>query len=228
MKYATLILIVLFATASARASDRAAGDLGGARYFHVTLTYPAGGEVFTSGTVMRIEWQEIQAHNMTNWDLFYSTDGGAVFHAIKYDLPKEARSYQWIVPEKMTSQARVRVIQDNDIVDYVSDSPDFTIQATATGTERAAEMPVEPVLLPAFPNPFSSSTTIGFNLATSGHVRLEVFDVAGRSVAVLTDGAYATGTYRLRWDGRRLGPGLYFYRLTAGNRVSTLAMTRAH
>jgi hypothetical protein len=79
------------------------------------------------------------------------------------------------------------------------------------------------------PNPFSSSTTIRFSLATQGRVTLEVFDVTGRSVSTLVDGVEHAGPHSVAWSGqdragRDLPAGVYFYRLTRGNRQITHKM----
>ncbi|MFH1313956.1 MAG: T9SS type A sorting domain-containing protein [Candidatus Eisenbacteria bacterium] len=79
------------------------------------------------------------------------------------------------------------------------------------------------------PNPFSSSTNIRFNLATQGHVTLEIFDVTGRSVSTLVDAVEHAGTHSATWSGqdragRDLPAGVYFYRLTKGNRQITHKM----
>ncbi len=72
------------------------------------------------------------------------------------------------------------------------------------------------------PNPSPGGVVIPFGLPErSGAVRLEVFDLAGRRVARLLDGALGAGIYRIRWDGRddagrRLGSGVVFARLSAG------------
>ena len=55
-------------------------------------------------------------------------------------------------------------------------------------------------------------------------VRLEVFDILGRSVAVLVNGEQAIGTYTVRFDAARLASGLYLYRLTAGAKVQVKKM----
>jgi hypothetical protein len=70
------------------------------------------------------------------------------------------------------------------------------------------------------PSPFSAGTTIGFAMAVSGNVRLEVFDVTGRSVRTLLDGIEGAGTHQIVWDGRdsagrRAGSGVYFIKLVA-------------
>ncbi|MYI61172.1 MAG: T9SS type A sorting domain-containing protein, partial [Gemmatimonadetes bacterium] len=69
-----------------------------------------------------------------------------------------------------------------------------------------------------FPNPFNSTTAIGFALPRAGAIRLAVFNALGQQVAVLVEGTYPAGSYTLRWDGvndggRALAVGLYFYRL---------------
>ena len=69
------------------------------------------------------------------------------------------------------------------------------------------------------PNPFSSSTTIRYSLATRGHVTLEVFDVTGRSISTLVDGMEQAGVHSATWSGRdraghELPAGVYFYRLS--------------
>ena len=52
---------------------------------------------------------------------------------------------------------------------------------------------------------------IEFTLETSSHVRIEVFDVSGRSVVTLADGVVAAGPHRYRWDSRGAPSGIYFY-----------------
>ncbi|MDD5088625.1 MAG: S8 family serine peptidase [bacterium] len=67
-----------------------------------------------------------------------------------------------------------------------------------------------------FPNPFNPTTLIEYGLAHAAEVSLTVYDVLGRTVAVLQDGSQAAGIYRVAFDARRLGSGVYFYRIKAG------------
>ncbi len=96
---------------------------------HVELDNPLGGETFTVGQTVTIEWHIAIPHNTLNWDVLFSSDGGATWASIQMDLPVGSLSYSWVVPNIITSQARVSVIQDNSGQDYQDESMNFTIQA---------------------------------------------------------------------------------------------------
>jgi Secretion system C-terminal sorting domain len=66
-----------------------------------------------------------------------------------------------------------------------------------------------------YPNPFNPSTNIGFQIADYGLVRLVVYDLLGREVAVLVNEVKSPGSYSVRFDASGLASGLYFYRLHA-------------
>jgi flagellar hook assembly protein FlgD len=86
----------------------------------------------------------------------------------------------------------------------------------------------------ASPNPFSTSTIIGYSVPGSGDVRLEVYDMSGRLVKRLEDSeSPEAGEYSIEWDGRdasgSLVPdGVYLYRLTTsdGSLVRSLVLLR--
>jgi hypothetical protein len=81
-------------------------------------------------------------------------------------------------------------------------------------------LPTTTLLRAPKPNPLVDGSTLGFDLAQPGAVRLEAFDAAGRRVATIVDAELEPGRYTPRWNGRgdggeALGAGLYFVRLTA-------------
>lgn len=75
-----------------------------------------------------------------------------------------------------------------------------------------------------YPNPFNSSTAIRYHLPEAGDVRLEVFDMEGRSVAILVDERQAPGSYQAIFNAENLFGGMYIYRLNAAGRVLTRKM----
>jgi hypothetical protein len=88
-----------------------------------------------------------------------------------------------------------------------------------TGVQRSDEpLPNRTMLMEAYPNPFNPTTRIGYRVSGLGsRVKLAVYDMLGREVAVLVDGNVEPGTYEVAFDGTRLASGLYLCRMTAGN-----------
>jgi flagellar hook assembly protein FlgD len=73
------------------------------------------------------------------------------------------------------------------------------------------------------PSPFRSTVWIRLGLPGREEVRVEVFDVSGRSVATLHDGAAGPGPVSLQWDGRDhvgapCASGVYFLRATGASK----------
>ena len=98
--------------------------------------------------------------------------------------------------------------------------------------ERVHSAPVEVLavptggiaLSPPSPMPMNGVADVAFTLARSGHVRLALYDLAGREVARLLDDSRAAGTHRLTWhardrEGRALAPGAYVLTLRSGAEV---------
>lgn len=83
------------------------------------------------------------------------------------------------------------------------------------------DVPTETVLGQNYPNPCNPSTQIGFSIPQQSHVTLRVYDVLGKEVATLVDGAKDAGTYTTTWNAQMNPSGIYFYRLTAGEYTMT-------
>ena len=81
-----------------------------------------------------------------------------------------------------------------------------------------------------YPNPFNPMTTIHYSLPAQSQVRLGVYDVAGRQVAVIVDKVQAKGPHEVRWNGtdsrgQSLSAGVYFLRLGAGEQTRMSKIT---
>jgi len=69
------------------------------------------------------------------------------------------------------------------------------------------------------PNPFNPVTRISYNVPTTQHVRIAIYDVAGRLVEDLVNETRAAGEHVVEWDAGRLPSGVYFYRMQTGDKT---------
>lgn len=105
----------------------------------------------------------------------------------------------------------------------IHEEPEFieiTIES-ASGTGLISESK----LLPNYPNPFNPATTIQYQLKDQSHVKIEVFDIAGRRVGVLADNVMQSGEYRVEFDAQNLASGIYIVRFQNADRVDLRKIT---
>lgn len=96
-----------------------------------------------------------------------------------------------------------------------------------TEIKEMKQLPFQFTLLQNFPNPFNPSTMIMYNLNSSAHVTLKVYNTLGNEVAVLVNEYQQSGEHMTSFDAVKtssLASGVYFYRLQAGNQVKTRKM----
>jgi len=76
-----------------------------------------------------------------------------------------------------------------------------------------------------YPNPFNPVTTIRYDLPQNDYVRLAVYDILGREVALLVNSEVAAGVHAAHFDATNLGSGVYIYRLDAAGKSLIKSMT---
>jgi len=97
---------------------------------------------------------------------------------------------------------------------HTSDGSEMPKQGQ-TYEEVIQQIPTTMALLDAYPNPFNPSTVIKYRLPVNSIVSLKVYDMLGREVAALVDGAKEAGYYNAEFNASRLASGIYFARFTA-------------
>jgi hypothetical protein len=115
----------------------------------------------------------------------------------------------------------------------VNNTSGFSTPRILTGVNDNgdSDQPMQFELSQNYPNPFNPSTTIGYTIAGTGHeaigngwVKLAVYDMLGREVAVLVYERRVAGEYSVTFDASHLASGCYVYRLTAGNHVASKSL----
>jgi len=117
----------------------------------------------------------------------------------------------------------------NDVFDWSSLPPKAKEKDTSL-----PQMTTKASLSLIQPNPFTTETSLGYTVPTSGAtVEIGIFDVAGRRIITVANGRLAGGSYVAKWDGRdaagrRVSPGIYFCRAVIGemNQVKKLVLLR--
>ncbi len=149
------------------------------------------------------------------------TEASVIFDSQNYlATPQALRANQQvqIVAEANVSQLEVvtlRIVFDGGATTGVDDQP-ATPQSFA--------------LMQNYPNPFNPITQIRFVLASSGKARLVIYDILGRRIRTLLDGARPAGEQQVTWDGRdeagaSVASGVYLYRLEANGVMQSRKLT---
>jgi hypothetical protein len=92
----------------------------------------------------------------------------------------------------------------------------------------SSEVPSEYKLYQNYPNPFNPTTKIKFSIPPSKGargmtVRLSIYDILGKEVAVLVNQQMQPGSYNVEWNAVDHPSGVYFYRITVGNASAPLS-----
>ena len=74
---------------------------------HVHLLNPNGGETYSAGEIIQIEWQEVIKHETLNWDILFSSDGGISWDTVKSNIPLSSMNYSWELPGISTQTGRI-------------------------------------------------------------------------------------------------------------------------
>ncbi len=102
---------------------------------------------------------------------------------------------------------------------------DFTITEVfplaTTSVNASPFLPDRTSLEQNYPDPFNPTTTIGYSIPKRGMVSLRVFDALGKTISELVNDEKEQGSYQVKFDGRGLSSGVYFYQLRAGNIIQT-------
>lgn len=105
----------------------------------------------------------------------------------------------------------------------------YSIIKTDVDENSISNLPQSFRLEQNYPNPFNPDTKIEYYLPYRTHVRISVYNMLGRKVAVLLDGEQSAGIHYTEWDGtdaygNPVAAGMYTYRLETDNFSETKKM----
>jgi len=91
-------------------------------------------------------------------------------------------------------------------------------------TKLGSEIPNKYDLYQNYPNPFNPSTKIKFDIIRNENVKLEIYDITGRSINTLVNGKLEAGKYEFTMTASSIPSGVYFYKLETENYTMTRRM----
>lgn len=97
-------------------------------------------------------------------------------------------------------------------------------QTTITDVEDEETIPLVFNLEQNYPNPFNPATTIKFAVPEKSNVLIKAYDILGSEVATLVNEEMDAGWYEKNFNAKGLASGIYFFRMEAGNFISTKKM----
>lgn len=175
----------------------------------VMLTHISDGNIYVSSSSDAINWSSpIQVN---------SEDG---------TVTDESFMNSVLIDDSHVSTAWIDTRTGNEEIFYAN----VLIPDTPTDVkDKDDTLPVKFKLLQNYPNPFNPSTTINYSIPMDKTqnifpVRLKIYDVTGKEVAVLVNENKSAGNYSVNFDASNLTSGTYFYRLDVGNYTAVKKM----
>jgi hypothetical protein len=105
----------------------------------------------------------------------------------------------------------------NDEGFYLDDVILLNEPVTRVDNGTIQEVPKEFVFEQNWPNPFNGETSFRYGLPSRGWVRMTVYDILGREVAVLVNEEKPAGFYQAHWASREAPSGIYFAQIAVGS-----------
>ena len=174
-------------------------------YFNALAFDPFRRAIFAGGTTSNNEW-----------GFFYSLDDGSIWTAV--DSPIDAAgisSFTFI----QTMLPEVNWLLIGTLGNGVYS---FNLPLTETVEETNLHKSFE--LYQNYPNPFNPTTTIRFKIAGTNRVKVKIYDMLGKEIALLIDEELETGEHSILFNGDKLSTGVYYYRIETPGFTRTKSM----
>ncbi len=170
------------------------------------------------GDSVKISWFAANESNIVEYDILRKAENESIWRTIStikkinsnninyyeyFDFPDGNGLISYKVVQKISGKENQ--FSEITTVNYISDFSDF-------------------ILFQNSPNPFSEKTTISFSIPYGQNVEIEIFDIRLNPIKVLVKDYYSEGKHSIIFNADELEPGIYFYRLKAGDFIAVKKM----
>jgi hypothetical protein len=189
-----------------RSDIGAYGGPGGCSYTYLDLAplVPDSISAFVDSGAIILSWRYNLEADFNRYQIFRDTIPG--FEPSIFDIIAEPDTSYYedtdIIPGTPYYYRLTSVDNRGNISDF---SEEVEVLPTSAWEIIEANLPYEPRITSAYPNPFNSNIVIVYSASNLGpqppQVTLKVYDIQGRVVRTLVDGRMSAGAYRAVWDG---------------------------
>jgi hypothetical protein len=188
----------------------------------VTVSYPTATTTLYQGTQIGLNWLTQDDTGVQELKLEYHTGVNGAYTLISDHEPDD-RYFTWTIPNVTTDSLQVRLTGKDCVGTGTGFSAFLKVRAPTVDTQH--NLPTAFYVHKPAPNPFTASSVVAFDLPTAPGgrwpVAVNVYNVAGRKVRTVVQGALPAGRYSYEWDGRddsglSLSAGIYFVNIKAG------------
>jgi hypothetical protein len=188
----------------------------GAGYLIKTTNFGTSWQVLNTGLNQSIvDLKFIDDNNgwiNLNYRLYFTKNGGMNFYPITSLENFNVRSSSFINSNTgfVCGDSGKVLKTTNGGLTFISHDPVFTPQKFSISQN--------------YPNPFNPVTNIGFRVADFGLVKLTIYDILGKEIAIIVNEEMQPGSYNVDWDASNYPSGVYFYKIKSGDFVESKKM----
>ena len=173
----------------------------------------------------------------------YGETGSSKYSTMIYGAPdanidfEEYLTFNWKVPDTITCNPRIYAMIDpeNEVTEiHENNNKGWNVLHVFDCKDCGyIEVGVEPYVyemasLETYPVPASDFSRVHFTTEKEGKVMLEVYNLSGQCMDVVSDEWYPAGDHEITYPVAKLEDGIYLYRLTKGNATQTARLVVAH
>ncbi len=188
----------------------------------VTFNAPADRTQLTPGQPITLQWT---ARFTNNADIQLSTDGGATWTTIMANASVGLRTSQQInIPNVVTGRGIIRFMAPG------SSCLEYSRVNVGIGTQAVVGIGSSVVQIDGLdynigtpaPNPLNESSVMSVTLPRRETITVAMYNMLGQKVATFVDAAtMGSGTHTIALPSDNIPAGMYYIRITIGNRSFT-------
>jgi hypothetical protein len=179
-------------------------------YYELPPLPPDG--IFDVRFISQRDVESIQT-NSTDFTLPISIQSRSHSLKIKYNIIHNESIYSLLLPNKQTID-----LQTTGLIEI---TPPFDKVILNAISQSQQSKPTAFKLEQNYPNPFNPVTMIQYEIPVASQIRIKIYDLSGKEIAILANEKREPGRYEIKFDGSGLPSGIYFYRLITDEFEST-------